>query len=136
MNMYMYIPHTNLYLFAPGYAKKLPARTYAQYLFLNIYIYVCKYVYIYINIYVHICVCVDVSNPKFIIIHFATHQVKQEKSNQKSNMDVRSRCLPGDAPIPSGCTLQETNISHLGKRKIIFKYALSWLFFIAQSGVE
>ena len=45
-------------------------------------------------------VCLDVSNPKLIIIIFATHPVKQEKSNQKKQHGCVFQMSSGQRPNP------------------------------------
>ena len=50
--------------------------------------------------------------------------------------DVNRSCILGCPSNYKTKTLQETNISHLGKRKIIFKYALSGGYVTSQEGTS
>ena len=61
-------------------------------------------------------VCADVSNPKLIIILFATHQVKQEKSNQNKQHGRVFQMSSERHPNPfQGVPSIKITISRLGK---------------------
>ena len=99
-----------------------------------IYIYLCTYIYIYIYIYINIYIYIYIYVYIFWHRHGHFHrngdmsngQVAQA-SEMPSGSDLgpkgaeRVEILSWKLPEKNWCTLQEINIFHLGKRKIIFK---------------